>query len=81
MCAMCGDPAAVSSTVPVSIVIPARVRSSPIIAVSCAPRGRGPGRTSHVVTLLSWMKTFGSVTTPNRSLTTSPVIRPLPPQW
>ena len=77
----CGAPAAVEITVPVSTVIPARARTSFNSAVTAAPRGRGPGRTSHVATLLSWMKTFGSATTPNRSFTTSPVTMPFPPQW
>ena len=81
MWAGCGTPAAVAVRVPVSIVIPARARTSSSIAVTAGPRGRGPGRTSQVATLLSWMKTFGSETTPNRSFTTSPVTRPLEPQW
>ena len=36
---------------------------------------------SQVSTLLSWMNTFGSATTPIRSLTTSPVVSPVWPQW
>ena len=39
---------------------------------SSGPRGRRPGRMSHVDALLSWMWVFGSRMTPSRSLPESP---------
>ena len=48
-------------------------------AAAAGPVGRRPGRMSHEATFDSWMCTFGSRVTPNRSLAESPVTRADPP--
>ena len=67
----------------VSTVIPARLWYSSTKRSSAGPVGLRPGTMSHDATFDSWMCTFGSSVTPNRSFAESPVMRadPPTPQW
>ena len=58
-----------------------RSRRSATSCASLAPRGRRPGRMSHVNALTSWMCTFGSSAMCARSFAASPFVNPRWPQW
>src|SRR5205085_2542459 len=65
----------------VAVAHRARSRSSATNFGSRGPRGRRPGRMSHVKALTSWMCTFGSSAMCARSLAAPPVVSPREPQW
>src|ERR1700730_8338810 len=76
-----GSPPALDSFDPRSAhQIPARARYDSTSSRSSRPRGRRPGRISHVEALYSPMWTFESSPSPSRSLAESPLLYPSRPQ-
>src|SRR6478752_4852121 len=69
----------VRCVLPVCTVIPALLRYSATKRSSAGPVGRRPGWMSHEATFDSWMCTFGSSVTPNRSFAESPATSAFPP--